>query len=385
MLQEHKAGDKLFVDFAGKKLSVVDPQTGEMRDMEVFVAVLGASQLMYVEAVESQQKGDFLLALANALDYFGGVPAAIVPDNLKSAVTKTDKYEPELNPDLAAFGRHYGTSILPARPYKPKDKSLAEGGVKLAYRRIYAPLRNQSFTSLRELNQAIRSHLEGHNQKPFQHRDYSRRDLFLQIEKDQLSPLPAHRWEPKTHTKATVYQNSHVWLGADKHYYSVPFAHIGKKVDVFFSAKHVEIHLNHSRIAFHLRERKAYGYSTQAHHMPSSHNFRAEWHPERFIRWAATIGPHTRELITRILNGKAHPEQAFKSCLGLLNMSKDKKIGQKRLEKAAQRAIDFNQYSYRFVKNTLHHHMEDTQPEAPNESQYRLPFHDNIRGKDYYN
>ncbi len=384
MPQEHKAGDKLFVDFTGKKLKVVDPDTGEEQEMEVFVAVLGASQLMYVEAVRSQRKEDFLGAMANCLDYFGGVPAAIVPDNLKSAVTKSDKYEPELNPDMAAFARYYGTTVLPARAYKPKDKSLAEGGVKLTYRRIFAPLRDQIFTSPRELNQAIRIELEKHNETPFQHRDYSRRDLFHEVEQDELGPLPAHPWEPKAHQKATVYTNSHIWFGTDKHYYSVPYEYIGKKVDVFYSAGQVEIYLKHERIAFHVRSRKAHGYSTMPAHMPSTHNYRADWNPDRFLRWAGKIGEHTKELIRMVLSSKAHPEQAYKSCFGILKMAKEKQVGNDRLERACRRALDFNQHSYRFVKNTLKHHMEDTEPENREENQYKLPFHDNIRGENYY-
>lgn len=382
--QEHKAGEKLFVDFAGKKLKLVDPQTGEEQEVEVFVATLGASQLMYVEAVASQKKEDFLTALANSLSYFDGVPGAIVPDNLKSAVTQSDKYEPELNPDMAAFARYYNTAILPARAYRPKDKALAELAVKLTYRRIYAPLRNRTFHSLRELNQAIAIELEKHNAKHFQHRDYSRRDLFEQVEREALEPLPPNPWEPKAHRKATVYKNSHIWFGIDKHYYSVPYQYLGKKVDVFYSADQVEIYHNHERIAFHVRNRKQYTYSTTPEHMPSANNYRAEWNPDRFIRWAEKIGPHTKVLITLLLNGKTHPEQAYKSCMGILTMAGKKDIGPQRLELACHRALDFNQHNYRFVKNTLHHKMESVEPENRTESQYQLPFHDNIRGENYY-
>jgi hypothetical protein len=385
MPQEHKVGDKVFVDFTGKKLKVVDKQTGEEREVEVFVGVLGASQLMYVEAVESQKKEDFIKAIRNMLEFFGGVPAAIVPDNLKSAVSRSDRYEPEINPDLAAFARHYGTAILPARAYKPKDKSLAEGGVKLAYRRIYAPLRNKTFGSLPELNQAIRIELEKHNEKPFQHRDYSRMNLFLELEASELSPLPSHPWEPRQHIRATVYANSHIWLGADKHYYSVPFGHIGKKVDVYFYADKVEIYKSNGRIALHKRERKQFKYTTNADHMPSSHKFKTNWNPERYIRWASTIGTNTEKLITRLFIEKAHPEQAYNSCNGILRMAKNKGIGPNRLEKACTRALHYERHNYGFIKNMLKNQMEDIEPEAHDENKFKLPPHDNIRGGEYYN
>lgn len=384
MPQEHKAGDKVFIDFTGKKLKVVDKESGEESEVEVFVGVLGASQLTYVEAVASQKKEDFLKAIRNMLEFFGGVPAAIVPDNLKSAVRRPDRYEPQINPDLAAFARHYGTAVLPARSYKPKDKSLAEGGVKLVYRRIYAPLRDKTFGSLAELNQAIRTELKKHNEKPFQHRDYSRVSLFEQIEASELSPLPDIIWEPRQHIRATVYTNSHIWLGADKHYYSVPYGSIGKKVEVFFYADKVEIYSGNRRIALHKRDRKAYKYTTNADHMPSTHKYRTDWNPERYLRWADSVGENTGKLINRIFSEKAHPEQAYKSCNGILRMAKNKEIGPERLEKACARALHFERHNYGFIRNVLKNRMEDIQPEIMDENKFQLPPHDNIRGKEYY-
>lgn len=227
---EHKAGDKLYIDFAGDKLSIVDKQTGEIQQVEVFVAILGASQLTYVEAVMTQQKEDFIAACEGALHYYGGVPAAIVPDNLKSAVIKSSKYEPVLNETFADFADHYSTTILPARAYHPQDKALVEGAVKIVYTRIYAKLRTGEYFTLDELNKAILIALEEHNLALLKGRNYSRRQQFEEVERQTLAPLPPLRYELKKQLFATVMKNGHVSLSADKHYYSVPFRFIGKKV-----------------------------------------------------------------------------------------------------------------------------------------------------------
>lgn len=379
---EHKAGDKLFVDFAGKKLSYVDPDTAEILEAEVFVAILGASQLTYVEAVRSQKKEDFLSAMSGALEFIGGVSLAVVPDNLKSAVTTPDKYEPELNPTLAEWGRYYGTTILPARAARPRDKALVEGAVKLVYQQIYAPMRNQTFRGLGELNRAIGSLLKIYNSRPFHRRDYSRRDLFAEIEQTALAPLPLHPYEFKKHIQAKVAKNSHVWLGEDKHYYSVPYRYIGQKTDVFYNASTVEIFLDYHRIAFHKRNRQPYKYSTCADHMPSTHQFRSEWSPEKFSRWAEAIGPNTAALITQVLEGKTHPEQAYKSCLGILNMARKQDIGKQRLELACKKAIAFGHHNYKFIERILKNKLEA--PEQDTDTQYELPLHENIRGEEYY-
>lgn len=230
MHMEHKAGDKLYVDFAGDKLSIVDQQTGEIKPVEVFVAILGASQLTYVEAVMTQQKEDFVFACENALHYCQGVPAAIVPDNLKSAVTKSSKYEPTLNETFADFAEHYSTAILPARAYRPRDKALVENAVRIIYTRIYVKVKREQYFTLEQLNAAILAALEEHNNAPLRGRQYSRRQQFEEIEKTALMPLPPLRYELKKHQYATVAKNGHVGLSSDKHYYSVPYRFIGKKV-----------------------------------------------------------------------------------------------------------------------------------------------------------
>ena len=377
---EHKAGDKMFVDFAGNKLQIVDPASGEVKETEVFVAILGASQLTYVEALMSQQKEDFIAACERAMIFFGGVPAAIVPDNLKSAVVKSSKYEPTLNESFADFAEHYSTSILPARAYRPRDKSLVENAVRLTYTRIYARLRAQHFTSLEALNAAILIALEMHNSVPLKGRNYSRRDQFNDIEKSALAPLPALRYELKKQFFATVMKNGHVSLGPDKHYYSVPYRFIGKKVKILYSRHSVEIFYNYERIALHSRVMQPYAYTTEKDHLASAHRFVSEWTPEKFIQWAASIHDDVKSYITEILNGKQHPEQAYKSCIGILSFSR--KVGNERLIRACQRALSYGLYNYKTIQNILEKGMDKYQDDES--EQLQMPLHENIRGKKYY-
>jgi transposase len=378
---EHKAGDKTFVDFAGEKLSLVDRKTGEIRQAEVFVAILGASQLTYVEATETQKSQDFIRANENAFAKFGGVTAAIVPDNLKSAVTNPNKYEPDINPEYDDFARHYGTVILPGRSGKSKDKALVEGAVRIAYQRIFAPLRNYIFYSIDELNEAIQDLTDKHNSIPFQKLKISRYDLFLQIEKDQLKPLPLARYEFKKFSLLKVAFNYHIELAEDAHYYSVPYRYIRKKVKVIYTEKSVEIYHNNIRIAFHGRDRKRGGYTTIGEHMPSNHQFYAEWSPERIIGWAAKIGEEVKEITAKLLSSRDHPEQAYRACLGIINLAK--KYGNSRVNKACARALAYELYKYKAVKNILEKGLDNVEEEP--EGSASLPLHDNIRGANYYN
>jgi transposase len=377
---EHKAGDKMFIDFTGKKLHLTDKHTGEIKDVEVFVSVLGASQLTYVEAVASQTKEDFIMAVENALQYYGGVPQAIVPDNLKSAVTESSKYEPLLNETFEDFALHYGTTILPTRSYKPKDKSLVEGAVKIVYNRIFAEISERVFFSLSELNHSIRQELEKYNAIKLTGRQTSRRELFEETERSELKQLPVKGYEIKNYCQATVYKTSHIWLGVDQHYYSVPFKYINKKVQIIYTKTMIEIYSNHERISCHLRDRKQYGYTTCSEHMPSSHQFVSEWNPEKFINWARDIGKPTEELIRKVLQTKTHPEQGYKSCIGILSYGK--KVSKDCLNAACSRAAFFNSYSYRTVKNIIDKGLEKVAVETI--EQYKLPYHDNIRGSKYY-
>jgi len=382
MRMEHKAGDKLFVDFTGAKLAVVHPETGEIEEYEVFVSVLGSSQLSYIEAVASQTKADWIAANQNSLRFYGGVPAAIVPDCLKSAVIKSDRYEPRINESFEDFARHYGTTILPARALHPQDKSLAENFVRNAYTQIYARIRNQVFFSVEELNQALWEHLDVYNQKNFQGRDHSRQQLFDEVEKQELRPLPAEGYELKTFIECRVQYNHHVYLKEDRHYYSVPFSLTGKKVRIIYTNRMVEIYHNNLRVAGHQRNLQPYGYSTKSEHRPKEHRFIADWTPQRFIKWAGEISPEVQQVITRILDSRPHPEQAYKSCMGLLNL--EKKYPRSDYIKACKKALKLECTTYTFIKNTL---TTKTFNLADEEELvlFRLPEHNNIRGKEMYN
>jgi len=377
---EHKSGDKMFIDFTGSKLVLTDKTTGELREVEVFVAVLGASQLTYVEAVESQKKEDLIMVVENALRYFGGVPAAIVPDNLKSAVTQSSNYEPLLNETFENFALHYGTAILPARRRKPKDKPLVEGAVKIVYNRIFAEINNRVYFNLWELNTAIWQALEKYNNIKLTGKECSRRQLFEEIERSELKPLPVSRYEIKNYAQATVYKTSHVYLGTDKHYYSVPYKYINKKVEIIYTKSTVEIYFKLERIACHTRDRKQYGYTTQKEHMPSAHRFVADWHPDKFIKWASDIGKSTEQFIRKVLETKLHPEQGYKSCIGILAFGK--KFSNERLNNACNRAIYYNSFSYIAIKNILERELDKIPLET--DRQNKLPLHDNIRGSGYY-
>jgi transposase len=381
MHMEHKAGDKLFVDFAGKKLAITDRATGIARPVEVFVAILGASNLTYVEAAMTQQKHDFINVNVNALHFLGGVPRAIVPDCLKSGVTKGDKYEPEINPEYLDFARHYGTTILPARPHRPRDKAMVEGAVKIVYAWIYARLRDRIFYSLEELNRAIREELEHYNSRKMQRYGQSRRELFDEIEKTALQPLPEERYEVREYKRLKAQFNYHIYLSVDKHYYSVPYRFRGKEIDVLFTASVVELYHNNGRIAFHKRERTKYGYTTVPEHMPPNHRWRDDWNAEKLIGWAESIGGEVKTVVEAVLASRQHPEQGYKTCLGILNLAKS--FGNVRLANACRRAIEYERYSYRMIKNILQNNM-DMHSEEPTLFDRTVPLHENIRGRDYY-
>jgi transposase len=374
----HKVGDKMFVDFTGKKLQIVDNLTGEIKDVETFVAILGASQYTYLEAVASQKKEDWIKANQSAFHYFGGVPAAVVPDCLKAAVKNANWYEPEINPEFLDFARHYQTTILPARPAHPKDKALVEGAVKIVYSWIFAALRNQIFHSLEDLNGAIREQLQKYNAKPMQKLKVSRKQLFDEIEKPALKPLPVEKYVLRNFKRLTAQLNYHVYLSDDKHHYSVPYRYRGKELSVFYTDAVVEIFYKNQRIACHPRKRATPGYSTVKEHMPSHHQAMSDWNPQRLIDWAKNIGEPVQKVIEHVLAEREHPEQGYKVCLGILNLAK--KFDKERLNKACQRAIEFHHFSYKGIQNILNHGVEDCQADLFQP----LPSHDNIRGNQYY-
>jgi transposase len=373
----------MFVDFTGDKLSFKDIISGNDIEVEVFVAILGNSGLAYAEAVLTQNKENWIIANDNALWFFGGSPKAIVPDNLKSAVTKACKYEPEINPDYADFAKHYNLAILPARPYSPKDKALAENMVRNVYMRVFAPLRNNTFYSLNELNNAIRNKLDDFNNRPMQKLKLSRRQLFEQVEKNELNPLPKERYQLKSfQMNSSVHINYHVELKEDKHYYSVPYKYRGKKVNIIYTKKIVEIFYNSKlRIALHSRETGINKYTTLKDHMASHHKFVAEWNPERIKRWAGKIGKEVENVVDIILKRPVYPEQAFKTCIGIISLAK--KYSEVRLNNACKRAHNYDSYSLRSIKNILSKGLDKIEePELPFDSP--LPEHKNIRGGDYY-
>jgi transposase len=349
--------------------------------VEVFLGILGASQLLYVEGVMTQQKEDLIAVCENSLFYYGGVPAAVVPDNMKSAVTRSSKYEPTLNETFADFASHYGTTVLPARAFRPRDKALVENAVRLIYSRIYVKVRASTYYSLAELNAAIWEALEAHNNAPLRGRNYSRRQQFEEIERSALMPLPAMRYELKKQLFATVAKNGHVGLGTDKHYYSVPYRFIGKKVKLLYSRHTVEIYYNYERIALHRRNKAAYQYTTEKEHLASTHRFVSEWTPEHFAEWAGSIHEDVRLYVLKVLERKQHPEQAYKSCIGILSFAK--KVGHDRLAKACQRALGYGAYNYKTIQKILELQLD--QKDAPDQTdQLPMPLHDNIRGGEYY-
>lgn len=389
MVREHKWGESLFVDFSGKKLPVQDRLTGKIREQEVFIAVLGGSQYTYVEAVADQSLPSFLMVVQNALHYFGGVPRSIVSDNLKSAVTQADKYEAVLNRNFKALALHYQTVALPTRAYKPKDKALVEGAVKLMYQRIFYPLSNQTFFSLTDLNAAIRTELEAHNQKPFQGRIESRASLFQAHEKAELRPLPIERYELREYREGKVSKDTHVWFGPDKHYYSVPYRYVGMTTILVYTHQNIEIHLrsNHERIAIHARNKdKIGGFTTTKAHLPANIQFVKDWSLAQFEKQATEIGEPVVLYFQKVFETCEHPQQACTICMGILSLRKT--FDAQRIIKACQRADHFQNYSYQTVKNILLQQLDQIPwvvEQAHENAVFDLPKdHPNIRGSAYY-
>lgn len=379
----HKVGDKLFVDFAGEKLSYTDKATGEVVSVEVFVAILGASQLTYVEAVPSQQKEDFISACENTLHFLGGAPSAIVPDNLKAAVTKSHRYEPTLNQAFEDFAQHYDTVVLPARAYKPRDKALVEGAVRIIYTRLYVPIRQKQYFSLSELNVAMREYLALHNNQLLKGRTYSRRMQFEEIERKELKALPIDRFELKQTFHAKVNKDSHILLGPDRHYYSVPVRFLSKKVKIIYSNSIVEIFSKFERIAIHKRSKVPHAYTTNNSHLSSSHRYSAERTPETFMERAEAIGEDVVFVIKSILDSQRHEDQKIKSCEAILGLVR--KYGAERLCGACRRAMDFgiDTKVFRTIESILENNL-DGQRENVFSTELDMPSHHNIRGENYY-
>lgn len=375
---DHKAGDKLFVDYTGDKLQLT-LSDGTKQDVEVFVAVLGCSQYTYVEAVMSQNKEDFISCCQNSLHFFGGVPKVIVPDNLKSAVTKSSRYEAILNDEFKAFAEHYSMVVLPARAYRPKDKALVEGAVRLIYKNIYSKLDGKVFYDLRAMNFAILSALESYNNAPFWGRTYSRREQYEDIERECMGELSRVRYEPCRTAIVTVMRNSFVRLSEDVHYYSVPYQYIGKKVKIIYSSNKVDIYYKHSIIATHSRVKQRYQYTTNADHLASNHRYILDCSPEKFIERGMEIDPDVGIYMEKVIETKPYAEQAYKACSGILSL--ERKVGRERLAAACRWAASLKQYEYLAVEDILNRRIDNLENHTQSEE---LPQHDNIRGKEYF-
>jgi transposase len=378
MRQPHRAGEKLFVDYAGRTQEVIDRQTGEVRQAEIFISVLGASHFIYAEATWTQGLSDWIGSHVRAFTFIGGVPQIVVPDNLKSGVSKTCRYEPELNPTYRDLAEHYGVAVIPARVRKPKDKAKVEVAVQIVERWILAALRKRQFFSLAELNAAIRELLEKLNNRPFKKLPGSRMSRFLELDKPALRPLPDAPYQFARWKKARVAPDYHIEFF--DHYYSVPYQLVSRELDVRATDATVECFHKSNRVASHARSYRKGGYTTVPDHMPKSHREHAAWTPERMIRWAAKTGPATAELISTILERRRHPEQGFRTCRGILALSK--RFDQGRIEAACKRALMIGGLSFKSVKSILETGLD--QKPLPQPAQPLLPLHENIRGGDYY-
>lgn len=373
--QNHAAGDKLFVDYAGVTVDVVDKSTGEIHVAQVFVATLGYSNYTFCEATWSQKAQDWIGSHVRALKFYGGVPAAIVPDNLKSGVTTPNRYEPVINPAYAEFAAHYATTVLPARPYAPRDKAKVETGVQIVERWVLAPLRKRTFFSLAELNAAIAELRDELNQKPFQKLEGCRVSWFGK-EKSVLNPLPPSPYEFATWKKATVHMDHHV--DVERHYYSVPHGLIRKRVEVRLTARNVEILFRGKRVASHVRAHSKGGFTTIESHRPEKHRAHLDRYHGSLIRKAEAIGPHAVGVLRSQMLSRRHPDQAVRNCLGILRLADDHSAEQ--LEAACQIALALDSTSYRAVSALIKN------PRPPQtELRLSLPDHDNLRGPGYYN
>ena len=379
MRQDHKAGEKMFVDFPGLTIPIYDAATLEISfRAELFVAVLGASSYLFAEALRSQELIHWVAAHVHAFEFFGDVPEIVVSDNLRSAVTKAHRYEPALNATYQELATHYATVLIPARPYKPRDKAKVEAGVLLAERWIIAVLRHRRFTSLAELNEAIAGLVERLNTKPFKKLDGSRASFFKELDQPALRPLPKERYEFATWRLAKVNIDYHV--ETEHHYYSVPYQLTGQVVEVRLTGTIVEVFSKHQRVASHLRNYAKGRHVTDAAHMPDSHRRYLEWTPGRIVSWAAKNGPSTAAFIEGLMKSRPHPEQGFRSALGVMRLAK--KYSPERLETACERALILKSFSYKSIESILAHGL-DQQPLRAASPRARVA-HRNIRGPNYY-
>ena len=380
MRQDHRAGEKLFVDYSGMTVPITDPGNGQIRNAEIFIACMGASNYTYAEATLTQSLPDWIDSHVRVLEFLGGVPELIIPDNLKSGVKKACRYEPDLNPTYLDMANHYDTAVIPARVRAPKDKAKAEVGVQIVERWILAKLRNRTFFNITELNRAIAILLVDLNNKPFQKLPGTRKSVFESIDKPALKPLPVARYQFAQWKKARVHIDYHIEV--DRHYYSVPYQLIKKELDVRLTVNTVECFYKGKRIASHVRSDRQGRHTSVKEHMPKSHQKYVEWTPERLLNWAGKIGPHAAELIEKVMRSRMHPQQGFRSCLGILRLGKS--YGEDRLEAAARRANQIGGRSYKSVASILKNGLD--RKDLPDKNSSDTPIdHTNIRGGKYYN
>ncbi len=376
--QDYKAGEKLFVDFAGDTIPIHDPLTGAITPASLFVATLGASNYTYAEAVLSQDLPSWITAHVHTFEFMGAVPHITTPDNLRAGVTHPCRYEPDLNPTYQDMATHYGTTVIPARPAKPKDKAKVESAVLIAERWIIAALRNHTFFSMGELNRAIREKLTEFNNRLLQRMKVSRKELFHTVDKPAMKPLPEVRYEYARWEKPRVNIDYHVEI--DRHYYSVPYRLKGQVVNVRITGATVEFFFKGKRVASHVRSYAPFQHTTAAEHMPESHRRYLEWTPSRIVRWAEKTGVSTGELVKEIMERRPHPEQGFRSCLGIIRLGR--RYGEERLDAACARALRMKAYSYKSVESILKNNLDGK--ELPCERPSIPVTHENIRGNIYY-
>ena len=379
MRQTHRAGEKLFVDYAGQMVPVIERTTGEVHESQIFVAVLGASNYSYAEATWTQALPDWIGSHVRAFSYFASVPEIVVPDNIKSGVHLAHRYEPELNPTYAEMAQHYGVAIIPTRSAKPRDKAKAEVGVQIVERWILARLRNRQFFSLVELNAAIAELLEVLNNRPFQKLPGCRKSVFDSLDHPAMRSLPAAAYEYAEWKKVRVNIDYHVAI--DKHYYSVPYQLVKQQLDARVTARTVELIHKGKRVASHRRSYRPGQHTTVNSHMPKAHREYAEWTPQRLVRWAGETGPATAKLVEKILTSRPHPQHGFRACLGLMRLGK--RYSTPRLEAASRRALVIGSCSYKSVESILKNGL-DRKPLPSTTMETPAIEHDNLRGSDYY-
>lgn len=382
MKLEHEAGKEVYIDYAGKKLEIVDKQTGEIIPVEVFVAILPNSQYTFVHASMSQKREDLVESMGNALSFFGGVPKAIVSDNLKSAVTRASKYEPDINRTFKDFARHYSCAINPTRSYSPQDKALVENAVQLVYQRIYYPIREMVFFSLKELNQEIKKRLEDYNNLLFQRKQASRRELFQSVERTYLKPLPNSKYEVKDYKRAKVQKIGYVYFSPDKSNYSVPYRYIGKTTTIHYTKRVVEVYYYHERIAIHKRNPSKGIYITNKEHLSSTHKAYSDWSPDYFKKMAIKHGDKVQAIIEQVFINCDYPETAYKRAMGIIQLHRT--YGSERLNDACERALIAGTSSYRRISNILKNNQDKAPLKLENQEKPHIPRHGNLRGAGAY-